>query len=40
MLIVFLRERDYWFSVIAALVLMLISVGFVLGMRVPSAVAR
>ena len=40
MLIVFLRERDYRFSAIAALVLTIILVGFVLGTRVPSAIAR
>jgi uncharacterized membrane protein len=40
MLIVFLRERDYRFSAIAALVLTILLVGFVLGTRVPSAIAR
>ena len=40
MLIVFLRERDYRFSAIAALVLRILLVGFVLGTRVPSAIAR
>ena len=40
MLIVFLRERDYRFSAIAALVLTIILVGFVLGTRVPGAIAR
>jgi uncharacterized membrane protein len=40
MLIAFLRQRDYPFSAIAGLVLTIILVGFVLGMRVPSAIAR
>ena len=40
MLIVFLRERDYRFSAIAALVLTILLVGFVLGARVPGAIAR
>ena len=40
MLIVFLRERDYRFSAIAALVLTILLVGFVLGTRVPGAIAR
>jgi uncharacterized membrane protein len=39
-LIVFLRERDYRISAIVALVLTIILVGFVLGTRVPSAIAR
>src|SRR3546814_20927614 len=33
MLIAFLRDRDYRFAVIAALVLIIIFAGFVLGMR-------
>ena len=37
MLIVFLRERDYRFSVIAALVLTIILLGFALGLRTVSA---
>ena len=40
MLIVFLRERDYRFSAIAALVLAIILLGCVLGTRVPGAIAR
>ena len=40
MLIVFLRERDYRFSAIAALVLTIILVGFVLGTRLSGAIAR
>jgi len=40
MLIVFLRERDYRFSAIAALVLTILLVGFVLGTHVPGAIAR
>jgi len=36
MLIVFLRERDYRFGGLAALVLVIIFLGFVLGMRVAS----
>ena len=40
MLIVFLRERDYRFSAIAALVLTILLVGFVVGTRVPGAIAR
>jgi uncharacterized membrane protein len=40
MLIVFLRERDYRFSAIAALVLAIIFLGCVLGTRVPGAIAR
>jgi uncharacterized membrane protein len=37
MLIVFLRERDYRFSGLAALVLVIIFLGCVLGMRMASA---
>ena len=40
MLIVFLRERDYRFSAIAALVLTILLVGFLLGTHVPGAIAR
>jgi len=40
MLIVFLCELGYRFSAIAALVLTIILVGFVLGMRIPGAIAR
>jgi hypothetical protein len=40
MLIVFLRERDYRFSAIAALVLTILLVGSVLGTRIPSSIAR
>jgi len=36
MLIVFLRERDYRFGGLAALVLVIIFLGFVLGMRMAS----
>lgn len=39
-LIVFLRERDYRFSAIAALVLTITLAGFVLDARVTSARAR
>ncbi len=34
MLLVFLKERDYRFSVIAGLVLMILILGFIVGMRV------
>jgi hypothetical protein len=34
MLLVFLKERDYRFSVIAGLVLLILVLGFVVGMRV------
>jgi len=34
MLLVFVKERDYRFSVIAGLVLLILALGFVLGMRV------
>ena len=40
MLIVFLRERDYRFRAIAALVLTILLVGFVLGTRLLGAIAR
>jgi uncharacterized membrane protein len=40
MLIAFLRERDYRFSAIATLVLMIIFLAFALGTRLPSAVAK
>jgi uncharacterized membrane protein len=40
MLIVFLRERDYWFSAIAALVLTILLVGFMLVTRISGAIAR
>jgi uncharacterized membrane protein len=36
MLVVFLRERDYRFSALAALVLAIIFLGFVLGLRMAS----
>lgn len=36
MLVMFVRERDYLFIAIAGLVLMIILLGFVLGMYVPS----
>ena len=34
MLLVFVKERDYRFSVIAGLVLLILALGFVVGMRV------
>ena len=34
MLLVFLKERDYRFSTIAALVLLILALGFIVGMRV------
>ena len=34
MLLVFLNERDYRFSVIAGLVLLILALGFIVGMRV------
>jgi uncharacterized membrane protein len=34
MLLVFFKERDYRFSVIAGLVLLILALGFVVGMRV------
>jgi uncharacterized membrane protein len=34
MLLVFLKERDYRFSVIAGLVLLILALGFIVGMRV------
>jgi uncharacterized membrane protein len=40
MLVVFLRDGDYRFSAIAALVLAILVFGFVLGTHLPSAVAR
>jgi uncharacterized membrane protein len=39
MLIVFLRERDYRFSVIAAIVLAILVLGFVIGIRTTAAAA-
>jgi hypothetical protein len=37
MLIVFVRERDYRFGLIAALVLAIIVLGLAVGMRTPTA---
>jgi uncharacterized membrane protein len=34
MLLVFVKERDYRFSVIAGLVLLILALGFIIGMRV------
>src|SRR5580698_10693050 len=40
MLVVFLQQRDYRFSFIAALVLTIVLLGFLLGLRTASAVAH